>query len=146
MPDFKGIRTLVGWCIIVTVFVYCWKSFDKKLQSLFYVPQATTSGQMFAGFNANFPGAIAMASAIVGVIAAFMTAGIDFLFNFQDNLTSLGSSPFIGMKGTFAWDFLSYYMPLDMLVSAVITVIVYRLFISTLATIAAGVLKFLVGP
>jgi hypothetical protein len=146
MPAYPGLRTLCYWCIVVTVFCYCYKTFEKKVQGLFFVPQAVTSGQSFAGFNANFPGAIAMAAAIVGVIAALVSMGLPVILGMRDSISTMGNNPFTAMHGTFAWQFLSDYVPLDMLASAVVTVIAYRIFMGSLATVAAGVLKFLVGP
>ena len=147
MPQYPGLRQMCYWCILVTVFAYCWKTFEKKLQSLFYVPAATSAGQSFAGFNANFPGAIAAAGVIVGVIAAFVTAAMSaFMGSTSDTLTSLESSPFLGMTGSFAWNFLSVYVPLDTLASGVVTVLVYRMTLTAAAGTAAAVLKFIVGP
>jgi hypothetical protein len=87
-----------------------------------------------------------LASAIMATCAGFIAICLPMLVGLGGQVSGAGGlSPMAAMAGTFAWNFFSVYMPLDTLLSCVLTLFGYRMLVDSAAGVAAGVIKFLVG-
>jgi hypothetical protein len=141
-----GCRMFIEWFIVVGLFYANWTYLEKYVMNLFIVPQATTAGQSVLGNNVNAASAVAAAVIIVAVIATVPTAGLVLIHGGE----TMGVSPDTGATGVSAawglgWYLLNLFVPMQTIISALVSHILMRVFVMKLFIVAAAIVKILVG-
>lgn len=144
MPAFSGLRTLVKWCMIMTLFCLVWRSFMANIRRMFFVTANAVDLGLFNTVGAGTAAAVVVAGLIMGIAAAFVAYTLPIVLGFADTVASSGGShPMFELASTWAWSFLSQYLPLAYLVSCVVTWIGFEMVTDSAALVALGVIKML---
>jgi len=143
--SFNAIRGLIAWCIIIVLIFANYKTSIDACSMVLHTPQATTAGEEILGTNANAASAIAMGLLIVAAASGVPAIAAGFMANELALIHT--NNPLNFLEATLGWgySFLSQYIPIYTLATALCSRFAFYVLIRGVALIAAGVVKLLTG-
>lgn len=144
MPEFPGLRSLLKWCVLVALFRMVWTNFMGNIRRMFFVTANSVDLGLWNSVGAGTAAAITVAGVIMGVACAFVAYMLPIVFGFGDSVVQNGgTNPMAVLAATWAWQFLSQYVPIAFLVSSVLVWVGYEMVTDAAALVALGVIKML---
>ena len=145
MPSYGGMRTLLACAVVLGLFAWNWRTTYLKIRDVFTAQQARTAGTQVLGTNVNLSSAMLMAIAIFAACTAIPVFAAGVLSG-EIGLVSGMGNPVSLIKGFgFGYAFLSQYVPIVTVVSAVCWRVVFMVTIDSIAGVVMGIKLFLVG-
>lgn len=140
------LRGLITWAFWAFFLLYAWKYLDASMSAAMRTQQSASAGTSIAGTNINTVTALAMAALIVVATAAVPAFAVTYLSG-SGGLAAISVNPFTSADSVVrqaVW-LMDNFIPIDLLVTGLVTFLIYRASLSGITYLAMGTIKFLVG-
>lgn len=141
----NAMRTISTWLVAIIVSMVLLKSIQESFNAVIQVPQGTTVGQSFAGFNASLPSALVVAAIIIVVIAGALVVSVSYfvtLFPTFDPIAQFASGGTVQAAAMYWADSI---FDMRAALAGIVAIIIGKITIMVTTGLQASVIRLLTG-
>ena len=141
----SAMRTLSTWLVALIVSLVLLKSIQESFNSVIQVPQGTTVGQSFAGFNAALPSALVVAAIIIVVIAGALVVLVGYFTSLFPTFDPIAQFSASGTVQAAAMYWADSIFDMRAALAGIVAIVVGKILIMVTTGLQGSVIRLLTG-